>query len=323
MTLTAQDRGRGGGPVLFVFLDGVGLAPPGPANPFGQVPMPHLEGLLGGPLVWPPAGGSPGGGAVGSNGLLYRALDACLGVEGLPQSATGQASLFTGSNAAALAGQHVTAFPTGVLRDLIAQSSLLKQAADGGARVLFANAHSERFWELVRSGKRRLGASTLTALAAGCSIPTLADLAEGRAVLWDITHEIANSYLTYDLPLVDPHEAGARLARLTAEFDLALYESFLTDLAGHRRIEAEWVLARIDAFLGGLFENLPDGATWVLCSDHGNLEDTSTKMHTANPVPLLVTGPGAACFAGASAITDVAPAILAVLRGEYGPEPTA
>lgn len=78
---------------------------------------------------------------------------------------------------------------------------------------------------MVRQGRRRLGASTLTALAAGLTLPSLEDLSRGQAVLWDITHEIASGYLGYELPSIAP-EAGARLARLAAEHDLVLFESF-------------------------------------------------------------------------------------------------
>jgi 2,3-bisphosphoglycerate-independent phosphoglycerate mutase len=308
-------RGASTGPqgrtrILFVFLDGVGLAPAGPDNPLSQVPMPHLQDWLGGPLVL---------NGVGQDAILprgkitLRALDACLGMPGLPQSATGQTALFTGLNAPALVGDHITAFPTEPLRQVIAEHSLLKRVAQAGGRVLFANAHSERFWQMIRQGKRRLGASTLTALAAGARIPTLTDLVEGRAVLWDITHEVASSYLGYELPLVSPEEAGMRLARLAGEYDLVLYESFLTDLAGHQRIEPEWVLTRLDAFLGEILAHRTSETTLLVCSDHGNLEDTTTKNHTINPVPLLAVGPAAECFRHATAITDVAPAILASL----------
>jgi 2,3-bisphosphoglycerate-independent phosphoglycerate mutase len=50
----------------------------------------------------------------------------------------------------------------------------------------------------------------------------------------------------------------------------------------------------------------------VICSDHGNVEDASTKMHTTNPVPLLVVGPAANGFCEAVDITDVAPLILSL-----------
>ena len=291
-----------------MFLDGLGLAPPGPHNPLSQVPTPHLRDLLGGPLVLD--GGQDT--TLPSGGATLRALDACLGVPGLPQSATGQTALFTGVNAAALVGEHVTAFPTRALREVIARHSLLKRAAEAGRRVLFANAHSERFWQMIHERKRRLGASTLTALAADAPIPTLADLRDGRAVLWDITHEIASGYLGYELAPVSPEEAGERLARLAAEYDLVLFESFLTDLAGHGRIDPEWVLSRLDPFLGAVLAHRSPETTLVVCSDHGNLEDVSTKSHTVNPVPLLAVGPDADCFCQAVDITDVAPAILSL-----------
>ncbi len=323
MTLPRKRSGPAGR-VLFVFLDGIGLAPPGPDNPLSHVPMPSVQSLLGGPLVLNGEGEvlfhpdrSPAAGQGNDvRPVVFRALDACLGVPGLPQSATGQAALFTGVNAPALVGEHITAFPTESLRKLIGEKSVLKRAADAGAQVLFANAHSERFWEMIREGRRRMGASTLTALAAGAEIPSLRDLAEGRAVLWDITHEVASRFLSYELPVIEPELAGARLAQLCERYDLILYESFLPDLAGHGRVEPEWVLARVDGLLGGLLAHLPAGVTLVVSSDHGNLEDASTKRHTANPVPLLAVGPGAGAFREARKITDVAEAILRILQGE-------
>jgi hypothetical protein len=287
------------------------LAPAGEENPFSQVPMPHLHRLLGGPLVLEKAQDP----TMSGNELVLRALDACLGVPGLPQSATGQTALFTGVNAPALVGDHVTAFPTEQLRAVIDQHSVLKRVADAGGRVLFANAHSERFWQMIREGKRRLGASTLTALAADAKIPTLGDLAEGKALLWDITHEVASGHLGYGLPLLSPEEAGARLAALATRYDLVLFESFLTDLAGHQRIEPAWVLSRLDAFLGAVVAHRSADTTLVLCSDHGNVEDATSKAHTTNPVPLMVLGPGAGHFCQATRITDVAPAILSFLNG--------
>jgi bisphosphoglycerate-independent phosphoglycerate mutase (AlkP superfamily) len=129
---------------------------------------------------------------------------------------------------------------------------------------------------------------------------------------------VAREHLGIDLPLVAAREAGARLARLAAAHDLVLYETFLPDLAGHRRIDPAWVLSRLDDLLGGVLDHLPGGVTLVLTSDHGNVEDTTTKAHTVNPVPLLVIGPGAGHFEAATALTDVAPGILAVLGAEVG-----
>lgn len=315
MSQPAGPPAPSGGQILFVFLDGVGLAPAGPGNPLSTAPMPRLHRLLGGPLVLD---------AAQQDGTLSLCpVDACLGVPGLPQSATGQTALFTGVNAPALVGDHVTAYPTTALRQVIAEHSLLKQAAEAGARVTSANAYSERYWAMIRDGERRLSASTLTIMASGAPFRTLQDLLEGRAVLWDITHEVATGHLGFDLPLVAPEEAGARLARLAAQYDLVLYESFLTDLAGHGRVDPAWVLVRIDAFLGGILDARSPGTTLVVCSDHGNLEDVSAKIHTTNPVPLLAFGPHAWRFHDVAAITGVAPAILASLKGDDGSRPTA
>jgi len=278
--------------------------------------MPHLRTLLGSPLVLNGAGGQVGHPTHAE--ITFRAVDACLGVPGLPQSATGQTALFTGINAPALVGDHISAHPTAALKEIIAEHSLLKRAAEVGARVIFANAHSEQFWQMIEDRRLRLGASTLTALAAEAPIPTLSDLLEGQAVLWDITHEIASGHLSYDLPLVPAEEAGRRLARLAADYDLVLFETFLPDLAGHRRMEPEYVLTRLDAFLGGVLAHRRLDTTLVICSDHGNLEDTTTKAHTSNPVPLLAVGPAAGHFDSAAAITDVAPAILSLMRPNHG-----
>jgi hypothetical protein len=282
--------------------------------------MPCVCELLGGPLVlngWAGQNETPFAGrhrGIERDGsIALRALDACLGVPGVPQSATGQTALFTGLNAQALVGDHVTGHPTAALRKLIAEHSVLKRAAACGARVLFANAHSQQFWQMIRDGKRRLGASTLTALAAEVAIPDLSDLLDGQAVLWDITHELASTHLGYDLPVVTPEEAGSRLAALMTEHELVLYETFLPDLAGHRRLEAGWVLSRLDAFLGAVLAHRPLNVTVVVSSDHGNLEDETTRMHTTNPVPLLVVGPGVNRFQDATEITHVAPAILSLL----------
>jgi 2,3-bisphosphoglycerate-independent phosphoglycerate mutase len=56
----------------------------------------------------------------------------------------------------------------------------------------------------------------------------------------------------------------------------------------------------------------------LLTSDHGNLEDATTRRHTTNPVPLLVWGGNARETAAAvSRLDEVAPAIIARHVGEY------
>jgi 2,3-bisphosphoglycerate-independent phosphoglycerate mutase len=302
--------------VLFVFLDGVGLAPAGPHNPFTAVGLPRLAAHLGHPFAAPADGADRP--IVDRPGLLLTSLDAQLGVPGLPQSATGQTALFTGVNAAARVGEHVTAWPTAPLRAIIAEHSLLRRVIRAGGQATFANAYSARYWEMVRQRKRRLSVSTLSALAADVSLRTLDDLRHGQAVLWDITHEVAQR-LGYDLPPRPAADAAANLLRLAARHHLTVYESFLTDLAGHGRLEPAWVLGRVDRFLAALVGCLPSDLTLVVSSDHGNLEDTSTQRHTKNRVPLLVAGPAASAFRSATAITDLAPLILRLLQPDDQP----
>ncbi len=51
------------------------------------------------------------------------------------------------------------------------------------------------------------------------------------------------------------------------------------------------LLAQFDQVLGGLVEAWQDDQGLVLItSDHGNLEDLTTRRHTPNPVPGLLVG---------------------------------
>ena len=52
------------------------------------------------------------------------------------------------------------------------------------------------------------------------------------------------------------------------------------------------ILALFDRFLGRLISDLPrPGWLLALTSDHGNIEDARTRLHTTNPVPVIVLGP--------------------------------
>ena len=113
---------------------------------------------------------------------------------------------------------------------------------------------------------------------------------------------------------ITPGEAGRRLAVLTAAHAFTMYEHFLTDLAGHARdmARAALVLENLEALLDGLLFHLDlFRHLVVLASDHGNIEDLSTKQHTLNCVPTLLWGEGAAgVAAGIRNLADISPAIL-------------
>ena len=119
--------------VLFVFVDGVGVGPRDPeVNPLarGDFLLSRFAGEAGAPL---PRGGRA------------AAIDATLGVPGRPQSATGQATLLTGENAARAMGRHLLGFPGAPLRAFIEERSLFRELAGAGRTALFANAYPRAY----------------------------------------------------------------------------------------------------------------------------------------------------------------------------------
>lgn len=291
---------------LLLFVDGVGLAPAGEDNPLSRVPMPALAGRIGGALTRDRVGRG--------EGWALAALDATLGVDGLPQSATGQTALFTGQNAPALLGRHVPALPGPRLGELLAEHSVLRRAGELERSAIFANPFSPRYFAEVEQRRRRHSATTLAALAGRQRLRDLADLAAGRACAWDVTRESFRAWEP-DVEPVAAEVAGRHLAALAGNHDLTLWETFMTDLAGHQRREwtADLALTRLDGLLAGLFERLPTDLTLLMVSDHGNLEEASHRSHTRNPVPLLAIGSDAEAFAALERIDEVAPLLLARL----------
>ncbi|MHB0875993.1 MAG: phosphoglyceromutase [Anaerolineae bacterium] len=294
--------------LVFVFLDGFGLAPAGPTNPLSQYDWPRLRRCLGAaPVLGQEASG---------DGRLLLPLDSQLGVPGLPQSATGQVALFTGVNAPALLGYHMAAYPGQALTAVVDRDNILKHVHDAGLAATFANAYSRGYFTEVEAGRLRHSATTLCVLAAGLPFRMEEDFLRGEAVYWDITGQRLRER-TNDarIPLVSADTAGRRLAAIGEAHHLTLFECFLPDLIGHRKsyVEAAALAAMLDEFLGACADCRGAETTIIVSSDHGNVEDLSTGAHTANPVPLMAIGPAAGAFAAARDITDVAPAIYRVL----------
>jgi bisphosphoglycerate-independent phosphoglycerate mutase (AlkP superfamily) len=96
-----------------------------------------------------------------------------------------------------------------------------------------------------------------------------------------------------------------------------LFEYWLTDYAGHGRDMAIAVetLERFDGMLGGLLEEFDaKECTLIVTSDHGNIEDLSTKSHTRNPVPCILAGrKRRELSAVLKNLAHVTPALLATL----------
>jgi bisphosphoglycerate-independent phosphoglycerate mutase (AlkP superfamily) len=91
----------------------------------------------------------------------------------------------------------------------------------------------------------------------------------------------------------------------------------MTDMVGHRGPVERGVelLDLFDGVMAGALDTWDDDEGLIIVtSDHGNLEDLSTKRHTLNPVPTLLWGRDApAVAAGIRDLTDIAPAILRFL----------
>ncbi len=299
-------------PVLLLFLDGVGLAPEAEHNPFAHASLPVLRGLLGGVAPFDAHAGRRTAAA------SLHALDAVLGMEGLPQSGTGQAALLTGVDAVALHGRHFGPWVPTALRPLLAEQNVLVRAQGAGRRVAFANAYPEELVAQLRSGTRRLPAflragPPLAAHAAGLLTRHTAELARGDAVASEITNAGWREKLGRDVPHVTPAEAGANLAAIVAASELTLFAHYATDTVGHLRELAPAIAAleRVDAFLGGLLDALPGDATVVIASDHGNIEDVRMQ-HTRNPALGMVIGP-VPDGVTLAAITDIAPLVQRLL----------
>lgn len=272
--------------VLMLFLDGVGIGRRDAAiNPLFAAALPAFHRLLDGDM--------PSLHRRQRDGRLATLLplDATLGVPGLPQSGTGQTALFTGVNGAKLIGKHFGPHPYSSLRPVIEAHNVFRRVLQADCRPAFANAFPQRFFDYAEHRKTRLSVTTMSCFYAGLHIRGAEDLAGGNGISADITGEGWNAPGYPEIPLCTPREAGHRLAALSAKFTFTLFEYWKTDHAGHAQSmkEAVQTLERLDGLLEGVLECLDMNETLlVVTSDHGNIEDLSTRSHTRNPVPLIL-----------------------------------
>ncbi len=301
--------------VLFLFLDGVGLGTDDPfINPFIRAQMPNLQNLLGGRKFL--TASAP---FVGERASL-RAIDANLGVQGLPQSATGQAVLLTGVNVPAALGYHYGPKPNPETAAFLQDGAIFGELTRAGKRAALVSAYPPGYFDGISSGRRIFSSIPLAVTKAGLPLFDMDDLRAGRAISADFTAQGWRERLNLpDMPVLSHSQAGARLAALSKNYDFAFFEYWLSDYAGHGQdMEvAVSLLENLDVVLGSLLADWNDAEGLILLtSDHGNLEDLSTRRHTANPVPLLLVGDESARrqFDGVTSLAGVAPAIRKVIE---------
>ncbi|GAA5514163.1 hypothetical protein Dcar01_02916 [Deinococcus carri] len=259
--------------LVWLALDGVGHPADAPPGSVWEADLPTLR-----PLV--EAG---------------RALDATLGVPGLPQSGTGQACWLTGQDAVRVMGEHFGPHPGPTLQQLLRASALPGRLAAAGARVALANHYPPAYFaaQTAQRGARRsrMGCFPFSFLAAGLplnppGVPSVpATLGLGYAEPWPP-----------QTPRAEVARLGEALAGAAREHDLIVCDLWFGDHLGHRGRTptppevlraGRAYLERADALLTGL---LHAGARVVLGSDHGNLEDLRVKGHTLARVPFAGAG---------------------------------
>lgn len=294
--------------ILFLFVDGIGIGNSDESNPFHYLSLPAFEKL---------ALNNKLNSSFQTNQTqkqFVTSLDARLGVEGLPQSGTGQVTLFTGENASALIGKHFGPYPHSETKPILETKSVFKQLQQLDKKPYFMNAFPPIFFELAEK-RNRWSTCTLMSKYSGLPINSIDEILQEKAVTAEITQEIWKSRLGIDIPSITEFDAAKRVHHQLRENDLVLVEYYLTDKAGHEKNPemAEQVLRRYDVFLQSVIADLSENDTLVLTSDHGNLEDLSLKTHTFNQVPLLVYGKHASAFSKCTSLMDVTPAIISCI----------
>ena len=183
-------------PLLFLFLDGVGLGSDDPTvNPFVAAQTSFLEQLLGNKLTVFLLEGSRAN-------FVFKPIDARLGFDGLPQSATGQTALLTGRNGAEIMNGHYGPWPGPTLKRVLDEGTLFSEVLAEGRKAQLANVYPPGYFRALAGRKRRVNVPVYAAQAAGLELYDLEDYRKGRGVSVDLTGDYLRQ-LDADLPDLD------------------------------------------------------------------------------------------------------------------------
>ncbi len=288
--------------VLLFFIDGLGIGIGGEHNPLARIentePLAHFK-CERSKIIF--------------DGVLIP-TDARLGIEGRPQSASGQTTILTGINAPQFLGVHKQGFPNQALRDVIAEHSIFLQLKRKNIEPnVFANAYTPKFFT---EGPRWKSATTCAVEAADLPFRKLPDLLGRKALFHDFTNKSLIE-MNFDVPQFSPADAGEILAELTALHRFTLYEYFITDKIGHAQNfeKAEVYLPQLAAFVRETLQKIDlETTTVILTSDHGNIEDLSVRTHTLNDVPTIIWGRNRFEIAEQiKDLSDITPIVLSLL----------
>jgi 2,3-bisphosphoglycerate-independent phosphoglycerate mutase len=288
--------------VLLFFIDGLGIGERGASNPFDSLPNAEPLAVFKGEIP-----------ETFLDGIVVS-TDPRLGVDGRPQSASGQTTILTGINAPLSIGYHKQGFPNKALLEIIYAHSIFRQLKEKGVEpITFANTYTSRFFE---ERPRWVSATTAAVEAAGMKFRTVDDLKADNAVYQDFTNRI----LIERGELVEtrsPTKAATVLAGIARNHRFTLYEYFITDKIGHAQDmeAAKTVLTELAEFTRALLTKLDlKRTTVILTSDHGNIEDLSSRNHTLHQVPTIVWGSQREGVAARiKTLADITPAIVDLL----------
>jgi 2,3-bisphosphoglycerate-independent phosphoglycerate mutase len=279
--------------IYWLMLDGVGLREPADTtnHPFAGLELPTLQKLG---ISTPIINSSPE--------FLTKPIDANLGIEGLPQSGTGQTTILTGINAAAQLGFHHGPWVSHSLRPILEQS-ILKRIG----QIRLANYYPQKYKQALEQGKMRLNAIATSALSAGATLEEHKGI--GIAPMLRNPEETTINQIQIKNWAQEFMQSKAKIT---------IFDSWWTDSIGHEMnlTEAQAFAFRLDYFCQICLETRAANTLFLVTSDHGNFEDLSVKTHTRNPVPLAAVGKGAGLFKNVNDLTGIAPALEKVFELE-------
>jgi 2,3-bisphosphoglycerate-independent phosphoglycerate mutase len=306
--------------MIFIFFDGVGIGNASSNNPFFAAKTDYLPFFKGGCFL--------------PDGLQtpIKSIDAQLGVKGMPMSATGQTTLFTGVNAAAIFNEHRESYPDKIMRRIIKEKNIFSILRNNNLNPRFINAFpgsthlfTPEHIYIKDDGEFHLSTKFKAQFKRSISVTTCMMIANrmipfgAQDILREkaLYHDFSNQSLDGrepNLPLFSPEKAAEIIFRVSRHYDLLLYEYFQTDFYGHgfdfdECIDLVRQLNRLVKHLVSLLDRETD--TLMITSDHGNLEDSTTQLHTCNPVPLMAWGYKSAELRDRiESIVDVKPAMV-------------
>lgn len=304
--------------LIFIFIDGIGIGLANSSNPFFAGSAEYF------PLYE--------GGCVLPDSTPIKAIDACLGIEGMPMSATGQTTLFCGTNVPALLHEHRDSYPDAIMRQIIKKKNIFSALRQYHINPCFLNAFPgntslfspyhiqiredgefQSSVEFQHSVKRSLSVTTCMMIANHMVPFSDIDIKMEKSLFHDFTNLSLHSKHCH-LPIFSPEKAAEIMYNASQHCDVLLYEFFQTDFYGHgfemhECIELIHLLNRLIKHLISLLDSQKE--TLLVTSDHGNLEDMTTPLHTFNPVPLLTWGYRSQMLRDRiNNLADVSPAIL-------------